>query len=162
MKINSVIKRDSIKETTFKLLDKKIKIKYLIFIILIILFIILSIIFSNTLATILSIILLITQILSFFFLVKAKEDVQLKVFDKTYPKGEYTLIINFKKEEIVFGNDHFSKLIKVNYEDIDKIEETKNYYILLLKKKSHFLIKKEDINIEELKGRIGEVTECKK
>jgi hypothetical protein len=162
MKINSVIKRDSIKETTFKLLDKKTKIKYLIFIILIILFIILSIIFSNTLATILSIILLITQILSFFFLVKAKEDVQLKVFDKTYPKGEYTLIINFKKEEIVFGNDHFSKLIKVNYEDIDKIEETKNYYILLLKKKSHFLIKKEDINIEELKGRIGEVTECKK
>jgi hypothetical protein len=162
MKINSVIKRDSIKETTFKLLDKKTKIKYLIFIILIILFIILSIIFSNTLATILSIILLITEILSFFFLVKAKEDVQLKVFDKTYPKGEYTLIINFKKEEIVFGNDHFSKLIKVNYEDIDKIEETKNYYILLLKKKSHFLIKKEDINIEELKGRIGEVTECKK
>ena len=162
MKINSVIKRDSIKETTFKLLDKKKKIKYFIFIILIILFIILSIIFSNTLATILSIILLITQILSLFFLVKAKEDVQLKVFDKTYPKGEYTLIINFKKEEIVFGNDHFSKLIKVNYEDIDKIEETKNYYILLLKKKSHFLIKKEDINIEELKGRIGEVTECKK
>lgn len=162
MKINSVIKRDSIKETTFKLLDKKTKIKYFIFIILIILFIILSIIFSNTLATILSIILLITQILSLFFLVKAKEDVQLKVFDKTYPKGEYTLIINFKKEEIVFGNDHFSKLIKVNYEDIDKIEETKNYYILLLKKKSHFLIKKEDINIEELKGRIGEVTECKK
>lgn len=162
MKINSVIKRDSIKETTFKLLDKKTKTKYFIFIILIILFIILSIIFSNTLATILSIILLITQILSLFFLVKAKEDVQLKVFDKTYPKGEYTLIINFKKEEIVFGNDHFSKLIKVNYEDIDKIEETKNYYILLLKKKSHFLIKKEDINIEELKGRIGEVTECKK
>jgi hypothetical protein len=162
MKINSVIKRDSIKETTFKLLDKKTKIKYLIFIILVVLFIILSIIFSNTLATILSIILLITQLLSFFFLVKAKEDVQLKVFDKTYPKGEYTLIINFKKEEIVFGNDHFSKLIKVNYEDIDKIEETKNYYILLLKKKSHFLIKKEDINIEELKGRIGEVTECKK
>lgn len=162
MKIKSVINRDSVKETTFKLLENKTKIKYLIFIILIILLIILNIVFSNTLATILAIVLLITEILTFVFLVKAKEDVALKVFDKTYPKGEYTLIINFKKDEIVFGNDHFSKLIKVNYEDIDKIEETKNYYILLLKNKSHFLIKKEDINIEELKGRIGEVTECKK
>ena len=162
MKIKSVINRNSVKETTFKLLENKTKIKYLIFIILIILLIILNIVFSNTLATILAIVLLITEILTFVFLIKAKEDVALKAFDKTYPKGEYTLIINLKKDEIVFGNDHFSKLIKVNYEDIDKIEETKNYYILLLKKKSHFLIKKEDINIEELKGRIGEVTECRK
>lgn len=157
MKIETKINRQSIKETTFKLLDKKLKIKHLIFIIILILVLILNIILSNTLAMILSIVVLITELLTIFFLVKAKEDVALKVFDKTYPTGEYTLIVNFKKNEIVFGNDHFSKLIKVFYEDIIDILETKTYYILLLKKKSHFLIKKDDIDINELKKRIGKV-----
>ena len=157
MKIKTLITRESIKETTFKLLEQKTKTKHLVFTIIVILLIILNIIFSNTLATILSIILLVTEILTFIFLVKAKEDVALKVFDKTYPKGEYTLIVNLKQDEIVFGNDHFSKLIKVNYEDIDKIDETKNYYILLLKKKSHFLINKSDIDINEIKNRMGRV-----
>lgn len=157
MKITTTIKLDSIKDTTFILLDKKTKIRYLLTIIFSILLGIISLIINNNICLILSIILLALNISSLIFLVKAKEEVATKAFNKIYPLKEYILEANFKKDKIEFANNHFSKKITINYEDINKLKQTKNYIIMILNNKQHFLFNKQDIELEKLKERISRV-----
>lgn len=157
MKITTTIKLDSIKDTTFILLDKKTKIRYLLTIIFSILLGIISLIINNNICLILSIILLALNISSLIFLVKAKEEVATKAFNKIYPLKEYILEANFKKDKIEFANNHFSKKITINYEDINKLKQTKNYIIMILNNKQHFLFNKQDIDLEKLKERISRV-----
>ena len=157
MKITTTIKLDSIKDTTFILLDKKTKIRYLLTIIFSILLGIISLIINNNICLILSIILLALNISSLIFLVKAKEEVATKAFNKIYPLKEYVLEANFKKDKIEFANNHFSKKITINYEDINKLKQTKNYIIMILNNKQHFLFNKQDIDLEKLKERISRV-----
>lgn len=157
MKITTKIYEESIKETIYKLIENKIKIRTLLIIFFFVIFLIINIITSNNISTVLIIIVIILQILSFIFLVKAKEDVALKAFNKTYPDGEYTLTMEVKKNEIAFTNDHFTNVISVKFDDLAQIKHSSNYYILILKNKTYFLINKKDINIEKFKKRIGKV-----
>lgn len=157
MKITTTIKLDSIKETTFILLDKKTKLRYLFTILFSILLGIISLIINNIICLILSIILLILNICSLIFLVKAKEEVATKAFNKIYPLKEYILDVNFKKDKIDFANNHFSKKITINYEDINKIKQTKNYIIMMLNNNQHFLFNKNDVDLENITKRINKV-----
>ena len=121
-----------------------------------------SLIINNNICLILSIILLALNISSLIFLVKAKEEVATKAFNKIYPLKEYVLEANFKKDKIEFANNHFSKKITINYEDINKLKQTKNYIIMILNNKQHFLFNKQDIELEKLKERISRVKKWEK
>lgn len=157
MKIKSTIKIDSVKETTSVLLDQKIKLRYMIQMVLFVLLLIFSLIIKNNTCFFLSIIASISNILSYLFLLKAKEDVATKIFKKIYPKNEYILDVHFKKDKIDFINNHFTKKIIIEYNEIKKIKETKNYIIMILTNKSHFLFSKNDVDINDIKKRIGKV-----
>lgn len=157
MKITTTIKEDSIKETTFILLDKKIKLRYLIILIFSILLFITSLIIRNDISLILSIVVILLNISSFIFLLKAKEDVARKAFYKIYPLKEYILDIEFKKDKIDFINNHFSKKVIIEYNEIASLKQSKNYIVMILDNKAHFLFNKKDVDYEKIEKRINRV-----
>lgn len=157
MKITTTIKLDSIKDTTFILLDKKIKLRYLLLLIFSILLGVISLIIRNNICLILSLVVLLLNILSLIFLVKAKEEVATKAFNKIYPLKQYVLDVEFKKNKIDFINDHFSKKIIIEYNEIASLKQSKNYIIMLLTNKQHFLFNKNDVDFKTIEERINRV-----
>ena len=157
MKIHSTIKIDSVKETILPLLEKKYIIETLIMISIFIFFLIKSIIDKSIFGIVISIIIIILEIILFFMLLKAKAKIGTKSFLKTYPMMEYIIIVKLNKNEIAFANEYFPKEIKVKYKDIKKVKETKNYILIFLPDGQYFLINKKDLDINEIKNRIGKV-----
>lgn len=160
MKIHSIIRIDSVKETILPLLEKKYIIEPIIIISIFLFFLIKSIIDKSVFGIITSIIIIILEIILFFMLLKAKNKVGTKAFLKTYPTMEYTIIIKLNKNEISFANEYFPKEIKVKYKDIKKIKTTENYILIFLPSGEYFLINKKDLDVNEIKNRIGKVTKC--
>ena len=157
MKIYSTIKLDSVKETILPLLEKKYIIETCIMILIFTLLLIKTSLDKSILGIIICIVFIILEIILFFMLLKAKREIGTKSFLKTYPTTEYTIIVKITKKEISFANEYFPKEIKVKYTDIKKIKQTKNYILIFLPDGQYFLINKKDIDINEIKNRIGKV-----
>lgn len=157
MKIHSTIKIDSVKETILPLLEKKYIIETLIMISIFIFFLIKSIIDKSIFGIVISIISIILEIILFFMLLKAKAKIGTKSFLITYPTMEYIIIVKLNKNEMAFANEYFPKEIKIKYKDIKKVKETKNYILIFLPDGKYFLINKKDLDINEIKKRIGKV-----
>ena len=157
MKINSTIKIDSVNETTLPLLEKKYIIETIVMISIFTCLLLYTLVINSVIWSIICIVFIILEIILFFMLLKAKRKIVTKSFLKTYPMKEYIIIVKLNKNNISFGNEYFPKEIKVNYKDIKKIKETKNYILIFLPDEKYFLINKKDLDINEIKNRIGKV-----
>lgn len=157
MKINSTIKIDSVNETTLPLLEKKYIIETIVMITIFISLFIYTLINNYIFWTCICVVFIILEIVLFFMLLKAKRKLATKSFLKTYPMMEYIIIVKLNKNEIAFANEYFPKEIKVKYKDIKKVKETKNYILIFLPDGQYFLINKKDLDINEIKNRIGKV-----
>lgn len=157
MKINSTIKIDSVNETTLPLLEKKYIVETIVMISIFTCLLLYTLVINSVIWSIICIVFIILEIILFFMLLKAKRKIATKSFLKTYPMKEYIIIVKLNKNNISFGNEYFPKEIKVNYKDIKKIKETKNYILIFLPDEKYFLINKKDLDINEIKNRIGKV-----